>query len=94
MAKLKITSKQYKTLMETARRDPCCVRCSGCAGFGPDAGGVRQVGRPGAVTSEYDGVTAEMVLGLGVGANVLLGGRYRLNVAAGIAAAVGPVTIK
>jgi hypothetical protein len=74
MAKLKITSKQYKTLVETARRDHCCVRCSGCAGLGPDAGGVQQVGRPGAVTGEYGGVTAEMALGLGVGAKVLLGG--------------------
>jgi hypothetical protein len=55
---------------------------------------------PGAVAGEYGGVTAEVALGLGVGANVLLGGSSKqvtlqplsaeggtgLNVAAGIAA--------
>ena len=55
---------------------------------------------PGAVAGEYGGVTAEAALGLGVGANVLLGGSSKqvtlqplsveggtgLNIAAGIAA--------
>jgi hypothetical protein len=55
---------------------------------------------PGAVAGEYGGVTAEVALGLGVGANVLVGGSSKqvtlqplsveggtgLNIAAGIAA--------